>query len=163
MPAVNCGLQHGWGCGTGRIQTGLCFWNWFLLWAHMSEPVPAGGGWAGPVGPWGPFSEFSAPERQARLNLGQMAGGRCSHAGDVWLPQRKLKKSASPPNRQPKAHVSLLGPHSRQLPPQALCGGGAGLLGQRLSLSDWICFLSCGLLWPWKDSSDPHRVCPRRS
>lgn len=27
------------------------------------EPVPAGGGWAGPAGPWGPFSEFSAPKR----------------------------------------------------------------------------------------------------
>lgn len=72
------------GGGAGRITMGLCFRNWFPLWAHMS-PFQLEEDWAGLAGPWGPFSEFLAPKRQAKLNLGQMAGGRCLRAGDVWL------------------------------------------------------------------------------
>lgn len=81
VPAVTvfCSMVGG---GAGRTTTGPCFWNWFLLWAHVIPCQPEKG-WAGPAGLWGPFSEFLAPKRQAKLNLGQMVGGRCLCAGDV--------------------------------------------------------------------------------
>lgn len=147
------------GGGAGHTITGLCFWNWFLLWAHMSS-CQLEEGWAGPAGPWGPFSEFLAPKRQAKLNLGQMAGGWRLHAGDVWLLKegRFSSRQAGSPKLTFLSWVSTAGSFLQR----ALCEGGTGLLGQKLLLTARICNF-CGLLWRGRMVKDCPGFVPGRA
>lgn len=158
IPAVIvfCGMVGG---GARRTTKGLCFQNWFLLRAHMSSCQPEEG-WAGLAGPWGPFSEFLAPKRQAKLNLGQMAGGRRLHAEDVWLLKEGCfsSRQAGSPKLTFLSWVLTAGNFLQR----ALCEGGAGLLGQKLLQAAWICNF-CSLLWRGKNSKSLPRLCPRKS
>lgn len=125
--------------GVGHTPTGLCFWNWFLLWARMSPCQLERAGLA-LLAPEDHFQSCQLPRGRPDSTWDRwQVGGACVLAMLDFF--RRLRKALL----QTHSALTFLfwvltaGSFLQRGP----SGGGAGLLRQRLLLADWI----CSFLW----------------